>query len=165
MTLRIGLLRLFIGAMSISALAACGGGSGGPGGATGSAGAGGVQGAPGAGGGLLGGNLLNASVNTTGGLNVSADLLRAEGIDVRLLNPQQLAELRLRGVVPLDARVLERNGNIIGVQLPNGQAFSLPGVGPTSLPGVGVLPTLPTGGAAGGGLRGTVNNLTSGLRR
>ncbi|MES2142089.1 MAG: hypothetical protein V4471_04290 [Pseudomonadota bacterium] len=160
--LRIG-FRLFIGTMSILILAACGGGSGGPGGATGAAGSGGLQGAPGAPGAA---GPIGLSLNTTGGINVSADLLRAEGIDVRLLNPQQLAQLRLRGIVPLDARVLERNGNIIGIQLPNGRAFSLPGAGPTVLPGIGALPSLPAGGAAGGGgLRGTLNNLTGGLRR
>lgn len=158
-------LLFFTGVVSIFFLTACGGGNGGPGGAigggAGATGSGGVTGnAPGAGGGLGG-----LTLNTRGGVNVSADLLRAQGINLSLLNRQELARLQLTGIVPLDARVLRRNGTIIGVQLPNGSAFSLPGARPTTLPGIGTLPTLPSGGVVGRGLGGTLNNLVGGLRR
>ncbi len=134
--LRIGLP--ILGVVSISLLTACGGGSGGPGGAPGVGGAGGATTTSG----LLGGNLAGLSLNSDGGLNVSASALNALGLQVNALTPADVADLHITTPTQelLGAEAIRSNGQLIGIQLPTGGAFALPGVTlPAGLP----LPTLP----------------------
>ncbi|MES2998091.1 MAG: hypothetical protein V4700_02085 [Pseudomonadota bacterium] len=140
--LRIG-LPIFIGVVSISLLTACGGGSGGPGGAPGAAGAGGASGGTTTSG-LLGGNLAGLSLNSDGGLNLTASALNTLGLQVNALTPADVADLSatVPGIGTLSAEAIRSNGQLIGIQLPTGGAFALPGVG-TTLPGGIRLPTLP----------------------
>ena len=140
--LRIGLP--ILGVVSIFLLTACGGGSGGPGGAPGAAGAGGASGATTTSG-LLGGNLAGLSLNSDGGLNLTASALNTLGLQVNALTSNDLADLHITTPTQqlLGAEAIRSNGQLIGIQLPTGGAFALPGVG-TTLPGGIRLPTLPT---------------------
>ena len=137
--------RLFIGAISISALAACGGGSGGPGGPSGASGASGAAGAPG---GLLGGlggnNLLGVSLTQGGGLSLTAQALQALGLSINALTPADLADLNLVGAGgPIaSAQAVRRDGQLIGIQIPGLGAFASPSGPITLAPGI-VLPALP----------------------
>lgn len=162
-------LRLFIGALSIFLLTACGGGSGGPGGATGATGSSGT-GTPGptgptgpgglGSGGLLGGNLVGVTLTGDGGLVLNASALQTLGLQAGVLTPQELARLNL--TLPnggVGVRALTKQGQIIAITGPGGRTFGVPG-GPSVLPGTGIqLPSLPSGGSLGGTLKNTLGNV------
>ena len=137
---------LIAGVLATSVLlTGCGGGSGGGMsglGATGAAGAAGSGGGAGTPGGL---NLLDL-LGSGGGLTFNANAFGAEGIVGRALSSQELAALDAAGILGTQGvQVLERGGQIIGLESPTGSVFGVPVGG--VLPSIGgiQLPALPAG--------------------
>lgn len=124
-------------------LTGCGGGSGGGMGGLGATGATGATGAAG-----NAGTNLTDLLGTGGGLNLNASelgILGGENINVRALTPNEVAGLTAAGLTGFEnVEVIDRAGEIIGINTPASGAFAIPNM-PVTLPGVGTLPTLPAG--------------------
>lgn len=125
-------------------LTGCGGGSGG--GMSGLGGATGATGGAGAAGAATGLNLTD--LLGSGGLMLNASelgLLGGENINVRALTPNEVAGLTAAGFTGFEnVEVLDRAGEIIGINTPASGAFAIPNM-PVALPGGLTLPTLPAG--------------------
>ncbi len=126
-------------------LVGCGGGSGGGMGglgATGATGAAGAAGAAGAGGGI---NLVDL-LGSGGGITLAGNVLGQEGVVARALSPQDVADLSAAGILGTEGvQVLERNGQILGLESPTGSVFGVPVNGSLPILGGTTLPALPAG--------------------
>lgn len=133
---------LIAGVLATSVLlTGCGGGSGGGMGGLGATGATGTSGGTGP-----GGLNLDGLLGSSGGITLAANVLGQEGIVARALSQQDIADLSAAGILGTEGvQVLERNGQILGLESPTGSVFGVPVNG--SLPVVGgvTLPALPTG--------------------
>ncbi|WP_339050424.1 hypothetical protein [Rickettsiella endosymbiont of Xylota segnis] len=136
---------LIAGVLATSVLlTGCGGGSGGGMGGLGATGATGTTG--GTGGTGPGGLNLVDLLGSSGGITLAGNVLGQEGIVARALSQQDVADLAAAGILGTQGvQVLERNGQILGLESPTGSVFGVPVNG--SLPVVGgvTLPALPTG--------------------
>ncbi|TLY48578.1 MAG: hypothetical protein E6K54_00840 [Gammaproteobacteria bacterium] len=125
-------------------LTGCGGGSGGGMSGLGATGAAGATGATGAGGTVGGIDLANLLSGR--GVTIAGNLLDEQGVVARAFSPQDAADLAAAGIITQGVQVLERNGQIIGFEGPQGTVFGVPVPGSTTLPMIGnvSLPALPT---------------------
>lgn len=127
-------------------LTGCGGGSGGGMSGLGATGATGTTGATGGTGGTgVGGLNLVDLLGSGGGITLAGNVLGQEGIVARALTPQDVADLSAAGILGTEGvQVLERNGQILGLESPTGSVFGVP-VGGGALPVIGgvTLPALP----------------------
>ena len=91
---------------------------------------------------------LTDLLGTGGGLNLNASelgILGGENINLRALTPNEVAGLTAAGFTGFEnVEVIDRAGEIIGINTPASGAFAIPNM-PVTLPGVGVLPALPAG--------------------
>lgn len=128
-------------------LTGCGGGSGGGMSGLGATGAAGATGATGATGGGGTGGIDLANLLSGRGVTIAGNLLDEQGIVARAFSPQDAADLAAAGIITEGVQVLERNGQIIGFEGPQGSVFGVPVPGSTTLPSIGniQLPALPTG--------------------
>ncbi|MFZ0219093.1 MAG: hypothetical protein WAL30_02675 [Candidatus Aquirickettsiella sp.] len=127
-------------------LTGCGGGSGGGMGGLGATGTTGATGAAGAAG--PGGLNLVDLLGSSGGITLAGNILGQEGIVARALTQQDLADLAAAGITGAQGvQVLERNGQILGLETPTGSVFGVPVPGTGGLPVIGgiALPPLPAG--------------------
>lgn len=127
-------------------LIGCGGGSGGGMGGLGATGATGATGGIGGTGGTGAGGLnLVDLLGSGGGVTLAGNVLGQEGIVARALSQQDVADLSAAGILGTEGvQVLERNGQILGLESPTGSVFGVPVNGSLPVLGGVTLPALPT---------------------
>lgn len=127
-------------------LIGCGGGSGGGMGGLGATGATGATGGIGGTGGTGAGGLnLVDLLGSGGGVTLAGNVLGQEGIVARALSQQDVADLSAAGILGTEGvQVLEKNGQILGLESPTGSVFGVPVNGSLPVLGNVTLPALPT---------------------